>query len=263
MSLISCLECGRSISSKAPQCIHCGCPISEQRVESAVVGKSSTPIIPAVAPVPPQQAPAPPVLQDSEQRESVVNSKPITPPILAVTQVPPVEAIVPQPSAVTTLAVPHLAGIPFESIATYLQKEKEVSISQVRYLAQELDLSPSFFTRVRARYDGAVFHLVAMPKWRLYCLATILPWAMIRGIIESRGLSLGYIGTIVLLMLLFGVVRAFWGGMGFGDRAMRDIHKSLSSALKVREPIETEDRLLREAVARRHAALGIVKRPQA
>lgn len=31
MSLIKCLECGKEISDKAPACIHCGCPIHNDK----------------------------------------------------------------------------------------------------------------------------------------------------------------------------------------------------------------------------------------
>lgn len=30
MALIKCPECGKEISDKAPQCIHCGCPINNK-----------------------------------------------------------------------------------------------------------------------------------------------------------------------------------------------------------------------------------------
>lgn len=40
MALIKCPECGKEISDKAQSCIHCGCPIQTQKIESKLIIKA-------------------------------------------------------------------------------------------------------------------------------------------------------------------------------------------------------------------------------
>ena len=42
MALINCPECGKQISDKAAQCIHCGCPIEKKQVEPKSIPLSSS-----------------------------------------------------------------------------------------------------------------------------------------------------------------------------------------------------------------------------
>lgn len=47
MALITCPECGKQISDKAPACIHCGYPLQEQPpVTTATVSNSKKVAIP-------------------------------------------------------------------------------------------------------------------------------------------------------------------------------------------------------------------------
>ena len=45
MALIKCSECGKEISSKATNCIHCGCPINDTVIESVPTKKNSKSLI--------------------------------------------------------------------------------------------------------------------------------------------------------------------------------------------------------------------------
>ena len=36
MALIKCRECGKEVSDKAKKCVHCGCPIEKENIDSKV-----------------------------------------------------------------------------------------------------------------------------------------------------------------------------------------------------------------------------------
>ncbi|MDO4841511.1 MAG: ribosomal protein L7/L12 [Phoenicibacter congonensis] len=59
MALITCPECGKQISDKAPACIHCGYPLQEQQtVAPTVVATSKKVAIPSFVGASPQKIPA-------------------------------------------------------------------------------------------------------------------------------------------------------------------------------------------------------------
>lgn len=58
MALITCPECGKQISDKAPACIHCGYPMQEQPTAAPTVPTSKKVAIPSFKEPSPQKIPA-------------------------------------------------------------------------------------------------------------------------------------------------------------------------------------------------------------
>lgn len=83
MALISCPECGKQISDKAPVCIHCGYPMQEQPpVTTATVSNSKKVAIPSFSEFSQQKIPAIKVVREvtglglAEAKEFVEQSAP-------------------------------------------------------------------------------------------------------------------------------------------------------------------------------------------
>lgn len=83
MALISCPECGKQISDKAPACIHCGYPMQEQPpVTTATVSNSKKVAIPSFSEFSQQKIPAIKVVREvtglglAEAKEFVEQSAP-------------------------------------------------------------------------------------------------------------------------------------------------------------------------------------------
>lgn len=83
MALITCPECGKQISDKAPACIHCGYPLQEQPpVTTAAVSNSKKVVIPSFSEFSQQKIPAIKVVREvtglglAEAKEFVEQSAP-------------------------------------------------------------------------------------------------------------------------------------------------------------------------------------------
>ena len=83
MALISCPECGKQISDKAPACIHCGYPMQEQPpVTTATVSNSKKVAIPSFSEFSQQKIPAIKIVREvtglglAEAKEFVEQSAP-------------------------------------------------------------------------------------------------------------------------------------------------------------------------------------------
>ena len=59
MALISCPECGKEVSDRAPACIHCGYPLSSaHRMRTSAPSQGPTALPSASPPAPPIRMPA-------------------------------------------------------------------------------------------------------------------------------------------------------------------------------------------------------------